>query len=271
MEFRRGEGTSFSAPLVSGAAALLFATDPGLQADQTSTILTRTAVDADRDTGCLRCDAGRDPLTGSGLLDIGSAVKALDDPLPDPDRYEANDRVSSAAAVWGRKGQRIKATIDYWDDRVDIYKVKVRRGQKIAALLRGPVGRELGPLPLEAGDGEHRRVGCRPAVPRRPVEVARVAGQDQAPRSPGRLVLPGREDRVARVGQVHAQVPEASSGGVPSSSSVATSRICRAGLPTTTARAGTSARRLRRLRRRPLLRFRPPGTAPRLRRRGRLA
>jgi hypothetical protein len=140
MEFRRGEGTSFSAPLVSGAAALLLASDPGLQADQASTILTRTAVDADRDTGCLRCYVGRDPLTGSGLLDIGSAVKALDDPLPDPDRYEANDRVSSAAEVWGRKGQRIKATIDYWDDRVDIYKVKVRRGQKIVALLRGAAG-----------------------------------------------------------------------------------------------------------------------------------
>jgi subtilisin family serine protease len=140
MEFRRGEGTSFSAPQVSAAAALLFASDPGLQADQASEILERTAVDSDRDTGCIRCYTGRDPLTGSGLLDIGSAVKALDDPLPAPDRYEANDRVSTAAAVWGRKGQRIKATIDYWDDREDIYKVKIHRGQKIAALLRGPAG-----------------------------------------------------------------------------------------------------------------------------------
>ena len=102
MEYRRGEGTSFSAPLVSAAAALLFATDPGLQADQASTILTRTAVDSDRDTGCLRCYTGRDPLTGWGLLDVNSAVRALDNPLPAPDRYEANDRVSTAAAVWGR-------------------------------------------------------------------------------------------------------------------------------------------------------------------------
>ena len=75
MEFRRGEGTSFSAPQVSAAAALLFATDPALQADQVSNILTRTAVDSDRDTGCLRCYTGRDPLTGWGLLDVGSAVQ----------------------------------------------------------------------------------------------------------------------------------------------------------------------------------------------------
>ena len=72
MEFRRGEGTSFSAPQVSAAAAVLLATDPGLQPDQVSNILTRTAMDADRDTGCVRCYIGRDPLTGWGLLDIGA-------------------------------------------------------------------------------------------------------------------------------------------------------------------------------------------------------
>jgi hypothetical protein len=143
MEFRRGEGTSFAAPQVSAAAALLFATDPGLQSDQASTILERTALDSDRDTGCLRCYIGRDSLTGWGLLDVGSAVRALDDPLPDPDAYEANDRVATATSIWGRKGQRIKATIDYWDDRDDIYKVKLHRGQKLVARLRGPAGSDL--------------------------------------------------------------------------------------------------------------------------------
>jgi Subtilase family len=138
IEFRRGEGTSFAAPQVSAAAALLFATDPALQSDQVSTILTRVALDSNRDTGCLRCYFGRDPLTGWGLLDVGSAVRALSDPYPEPDRYEANDRVSTATALWGRKGQRISATIDYWDDREDIYKVKIHRGQKLVAQLRGP-------------------------------------------------------------------------------------------------------------------------------------
>ena len=143
MEFRRGEGTSFAAPQVSAAAALLFATDPALQSDQVSSILERTALDADHDSGCLRCYFGRDPLTGWGLLDVGSAVRALEDPLPDPDRYEANDRVSTAASVWGRKGQRIKATIDYWDDRDDIYKIKLHKRQTFSARLRGPAGSNL--------------------------------------------------------------------------------------------------------------------------------
>jgi hypothetical protein len=137
MEFRRGEGTSFSAPQVSAAAAVLFATDPGLQSDQVSNILERTADDANLDSGCLRCYGGRDPMTGWGLLDIGSAVRALSDPLPRPDRFEANDRVATATSLWGRKGQRIQATIDYWDDRDDIYKIKLHRGQ-LVALLRGP-------------------------------------------------------------------------------------------------------------------------------------
>jgi len=143
MEFRRGEGTSFSAPQVSAAAAVLFATDPGLQSDQVSNILERTADDANLDSGCLRCYAGRDPMTGWGLLDIGSAVRALSDPLPRADRFEANDRVSTATALWGRKGQRIQATIDYWDDRDDIYKIKIHRGQKLVARLRGPAGSNL--------------------------------------------------------------------------------------------------------------------------------
>jgi hypothetical protein len=140
MEFRRGEGTSFSAPQVSAAAALLFASDPSLQADQVSNILTRSALDTDHDTGCLRCTTGRDSLTGWGQLDIATAVRSLDDAPPDADQYEANDQVAQAASVWGRKGQRIRATIDYWDDRQDVYKIRVHRGQRLVVTLRGPAG-----------------------------------------------------------------------------------------------------------------------------------
>ena len=138
LEFRRGEGTSFSAPLVSAGAALLFATNPSLQSDQASNILTRSAFDTQPDTGCVRCTEGRDALTGWGQLDIGAAVRKLDDPLPEGDRYELNDQVSNAAFLWGRKGQRIRATIDYWDDRQDVYKVRLVRGQHFVAKLRGP-------------------------------------------------------------------------------------------------------------------------------------
>ena len=140
MEFRRGEGTSFSAPQVSAAAALLFASDPGLQSDQVATLLTRSAADANSDTGCSRCPAGRDALTGWGVLDVASSVHALDKSYPDPDRFEANDRPRIAPWLWGRKSGRIRASIDYWDDRIDLYQIKLRRGGRLVARLRGPRG-----------------------------------------------------------------------------------------------------------------------------------
>ena len=140
VEFRRGEGTSFSAPQVAGAAAVLFAVSPSATADQVANALTRSAADADPDTGCVRCSTGRDALTGWGLLDVANAVRKLSDSPPASDRYEANDGASTAASLWGRKGQRIRATVDYWDDRVDVYKIKLRRGQRLVARLRGPIG-----------------------------------------------------------------------------------------------------------------------------------
>jgi subtilisin family serine protease len=178
MEFRRGEGTSFAAPQVSAAAAVLFASDPALQSDQVSSILERTAADSDRDTGCVFCYIGRDRLTGWGLLDVGSAVRALDSTLPDPDSYEANDRVSTATSVWGRRGQRIEATIDYWDDRDDIYKIKIHRGQKLVARLRGPSGSNLDLFLWKPGT---------PAVAGAAVDERFLAAQSHTPGSLDRI------------------------------------------------------------------------------------
>jgi hypothetical protein len=140
IEFRRGEGTSFSAPQVSGAAALLLASDPQLQPDQVAALLTRSAVDAEPDSGCVRCWPGRDSLTGWGALDVESATRALDGTLPEADRFEANDEAVTAARIWGRRGQKIGATIDYWDDQVDVYTIRLRRGQRLVARVRGPGG-----------------------------------------------------------------------------------------------------------------------------------
>jgi subtilisin family serine protease len=139
-EFRRGEGTSFSAPQVAGAAAVLFGITPSATADQVAYVLTRSAADADPDTGCVRCSTGHDALTGWGLLDVASAVRTLSDAPPHRDRYEANDEASIAPALWGRQGQRVRATLDYWDDRVDAYKIRLRSGQRLVARLRGPIG-----------------------------------------------------------------------------------------------------------------------------------
>ena len=175
VEFRRGEGTSFSAPQVAGAAAVLFAASPSATADQVANALTRSAADADPDTGCVRCSTGRDALTGWGLLDVANAVRRISDSPPDSDRYESNDGVSTAASLWGRKGQRIRPTLDYWDDRVDVYKIKLRRGQRLVARLRGPIGANSNLFLWKPGT---QRIGGKSADRRL------LAGQS---RSPGRI------------------------------------------------------------------------------------
>jgi hypothetical protein len=140
-EFRRGEGTSFAAPQVSAAAALIMAERPFIRPDQVITILERAAIDATPARGCRRCWSGRDDFTGWGVLDIASAVESLAGPLPDADTREPNDEAARRAwsLVWGGpKGRRIAATINYWQDPVDVYRVWLRRGQRIRATLHGP-------------------------------------------------------------------------------------------------------------------------------------
>lgn len=178
VEFRRGDGTSFSAPQVSAAAALLFGSRAQIQPDQVATLLTRSAADADPDSGCSRCTSGRDALTGWGVLDVASAVQALEGTFPEQDRYESNDEAVTAAQIWGRKGQRIKATVDYWDDRIDVYRVKLRRGQDLVARLRGPGGTDTNLFLWKPGT---KRVGGR-AVDRR-----LLAAQSKSPGSSERI------------------------------------------------------------------------------------
>ncbi|MGY4706501.1 S8 family peptidase [Candidatus Bipolaricaulota sp. J31] len=65
----RSSGTSFAAPHVSGVAALLLSLEPDLSPRGVMEILEQTATDLDV--------PGRDPATGSGLVDAASAVRAL--------------------------------------------------------------------------------------------------------------------------------------------------------------------------------------------------
>src|SRR6185369_14023574 len=65
-EFRDAIGTSFAAPQVSAAAALLLGQDPRLTPEQIAWLLERSADDSSLLTGCAECPAGRDRLTGWG-------------------------------------------------------------------------------------------------------------------------------------------------------------------------------------------------------------
>ncbi len=166
-DYRQPEGTSFAAPQVSAAAAVLYGVDPALKSSQVSTLLERHADDVDPANGCADCPAGRDALSGWGRLDVAAAVNAVTSgALPAPDRYEPNDDIPQVHhALWGRK-PGLTATVDYWDDRVDVYRVKLARGQRLHAGVRAGVAVAL----------TLWRPGTSTVFARRGGKVARSAG-----------------------------------------------------------------------------------------------
>ena len=137
-DYREGAGTSFAAPQVTAAVALLLAERPDLTSDQVTSIIERSAADVTPANGCFHCSVGRDSLSGRGSLDIAAAVEALSKSFPVADRMEPNDDAGSVAPrLWGNASV-VRATVDYWDDPVDVYAVKVKAGQRLSARLRGP-------------------------------------------------------------------------------------------------------------------------------------
>jgi subtilisin family serine protease len=135
-DYRHPEGTSFAAPQVSAAAAVLLGLHPGLTSSQVTRILERHADDVNAASGCPNCPTGRDMYSGWGRLDVANAVNFLSSgsPLPPSDRLEPNDKVSQARKLWGRRPD-LAATLDYWDDRIDVYRVHLDRGQRLHALV----------------------------------------------------------------------------------------------------------------------------------------
>jgi thermitase len=167
-EYQHPEGTSFAAPQVSAAAAVLFGLDPSLTSSQVTRILERHADDVNASNGCDECPVGRDKYSGWGRLDVMKAVEFLNsgNPLPPSDHFEPNDTIAQAPRLWGKR-QALGATLDYWDDPVDIYRVKLLRGERLqirfaAAWSNAAVGMTL--LSLQG----------------RPARVARTAGPGTA-------------------------------------------------------------------------------------------
>ena len=85
--------------------------------------------------GCPQCKVGRDRFSGAGRLDVARAIAALQGPLPAPDKYETNDDAGAQAwQLWG-KTIPVSATLDYYDDPVDVYKVALGPGEQLKAKL----------------------------------------------------------------------------------------------------------------------------------------
>ena len=138
-DFRKGQGTSFAAPQVSAAAAVLLAVRPNLHPEQVTELLTRTAHDVNGATGCASCPTQRDALSGWGRLDVTAALKQLlTAGAPPRDRLEPNDDAGgAAAALWGKR-IRVEATLDFWDDQNDVYAIRLKKRQRVFVSLRGP-------------------------------------------------------------------------------------------------------------------------------------
>ena len=135
-------GTSFAVPHVSAAAAVLLARHPDLTASQVVWILEHTARRLGDTPG-----TGRDPLTGFGLLDVTAALKLVEVTpalIPPPDADEPND-VAKEAQILGTSAGFTDAIADFGDDRRDVYKVYVRKGDSLQVRTEGlPLGGNLG-------------------------------------------------------------------------------------------------------------------------------
>jgi subtilisin family serine protease len=139
-------GTSFAAPLVTGAAAMVWATHRDWNAAEVANALVRSANATPL--------GKRVPSTnwGYGILDVRRALHTAK--LPDP--HEPNDW--PAAALKQRPlhpGAVVVASLGYAGDRVDAYTVDVPAGRRGRAVLRrAPRGLVMKRLPVHASDAE---------------------------------------------------------------------------------------------------------------------
>jgi subtilisin family serine protease len=205
-------GTSFAVPHVTAAAALLFSLRPSLRASQVAAILEQSA----RDVG----PRGHDSAAGFGEIDLTAAVRrVLAGRIPRSDRLEPNDDGGTRAArLPTRRRVALNATASAVNDEIDVYRVRLRKGQRLDVRLRGQGGRGTD-LDL---------LVFRPAT----TQIAGL-GPEVAPRIVAGSTLRGSRERVrytaARAGTYPLVVWASAGGGgyrlvVSRSSSAGTSR-----------------------------------------------
>lgn len=129
-------GTSFAAPLVSGAAAWVWTARPRLDNTQLFEIIRRSA----RDVGA----PGRDDATGFGVLDVESALAY---PAPPRDPFEPNDDIEyvkpdgffssdiPAFTTQLRQSSRLRARLDRIEDPRDVYRIWLPAGKRVTLSL----------------------------------------------------------------------------------------------------------------------------------------
>jgi subtilisin family serine protease len=131
------DGTSFSSPLVAGAAAWVWTVRPNLDNTQLFELMRSSARDM--------APTGRDDDTGFGLLDIPAALTR---PVLAPDPQEPNDDIdhvrahglfrqaSAGLTTPGRGRGTLTARLDDTEDPEDVYRIWVPGRRRVVATLR---------------------------------------------------------------------------------------------------------------------------------------
>ena len=158
--------------------------------DQVAWLLERSADDVSASSGCPQCPVGRDPYSGWGSLDVFSALTMLTDGtrLPSPDRLEPNDEAGSWSHALPPLPRTVSASLDYWDDNVDVYHVRLLRGQRIYARLTPET--RAGIRLAVWSPGTQRVEGLR-------VDLRRRVAQSRSHRHAGAARLPCAGDRAS--------------------------------------------------------------------------
>jgi subtilisin family serine protease len=144
-QFYRVTGSSFAAPIVSGAASLLFSINPKLTAVQVKRMLLQSARDLEQ--------IGTNQFSGYGLLDIAGALAA------DPEAYaEAAITGVSVVQAQGRTMVRVLGTATA--DKLAEAHLEIGAGESPAhwkkvlkPLSRPVVAGPLGDIPADAFAG----------------------------------------------------------------------------------------------------------------------
>ena len=220
---------------------------PELTPDQVEWLLERSATRRDPSTGCASCPVGRDSLTGWGDLDVAAALTLLGNGthLPTARRARAERRRRRARRIRSGLPRTIIATLDFWDDPVDVYSIHLNAGRRALrpARPRRPARRRRSssgsPAPCTSTGPPREMLATRAArsIDRRRPAAARLR------RARRRHVLPrGRRSAAdeRRPTATRSRSRSSRPARQASSSSSGTSRSGRAGLPTTSVRGGTS-------------------------------
>ena len=138
-EFRNAIGTSFAAPQVSAAAALLLGQRRRCAPSRSHGCSSGARRTRHRSRAA-RCARPAATSTRAGACSTCSPPRRCSTDgtqLPAPDRLEPNDDAGPWAHALPPLPRTVDASLDYWDDNIDVYRVHLNARAKLFARLTG--------------------------------------------------------------------------------------------------------------------------------------